>query len=221
MTMGVWFSNSLPPGVNYYSMSCCYPLMTCHFSPKKSQLLSVAFVDMFPEMEIGRTSGLVAGNLNGFNKLPLQDGKCVFAKKKKKSIPISLLYLALTVWANFHANLRGLGMNSGTVFKLRVYVCRCCRSRQTQRAICNAAGCPDWLLRWEAVLCKHCYQTEPSATVAACWRWQLIMSSWMTAPHWSQRLMKRSRKWRKMRKTDAGPFPCRGKMTKRGLRTRT
>lgn len=144
-------------------------------------------MDVVPEMEIGGAGGLVAGNLSGFNKLPLQHVFAKKKKKKKKAISISLLYLALTVWANFHANLRGLGMNSGTVFKLCVYACRCCRSRQTQSTICNAAGCPDCLLHWEAVLCKHCYQTEPTAAVAACWRWQLIMSSWMTAPYWSQR----------------------------------
>lgn len=39
-------------------------------------------MDVVPEMKIGGAGGLVAGNLNGFNKLPLQHGKCVFAKKK-------------------------------------------------------------------------------------------------------------------------------------------
>lgn len=164
---------------------------------------------MVPEREVGGAGGLVAGNLNGFNKLPLKCGKCVFAKKKReKSIPISLFYLALAVWANFHANLRGLGMNSGTVFKLCVYACRCCRSRQTQSTICNAAGCPDCLLHWEsgslqallpnwARCCRGCLLTLTANNV-------LLDDCTLLNPERSQRLMKRSRKWRRMRDTDAG-----------------
>lgn len=45
--------------------------------------------------------------------------KNVYLPKKKKRHHLPPL-LALTVWANFHANLRGLGMNSGTVSN---YVC--------------------------------------------------------------------------------------------------
>lgn len=46
--------------------------------------------------EMGGAGGVVAGNLNGFNKLPVQHGKCVFAKTnkikiKKNADPISLL----------------------------------------------------------------------------------------------------------------------------------
>ena len=41
-------------------------------------------MDMVPEMEIGGAGALVAGNLNGFHKLPLQNGKGICQKKKKK-----------------------------------------------------------------------------------------------------------------------------------------
>lgn len=110
-------------------------------------------------------------------------------------------------------------MNSGTIFKLCMYACCCCRSRQTQSTICNAAGCPDCLRLWEAEkrlyasivahCCRRCLLTLTANNV-------LLDDCALLKPERSQRLMKGSRKWRRMRATDAdaGPCPSGGKLPK-------
>lgn len=130
-------------------------------------------------------------------------------KKESWSSP-PLLHLAELAWAaiNFHANHKGFGMNSGTIFKLcaRVSVCtRLCvcaspffffflqELAETKHHL-HAAGCPDCLLLspgqgrgslWALLrngLCRRCF------CYAARKCWQLIMSSWMAVPYWSQRV---------------------------------
>lgn len=92
--------------------------------------------------------------------------KCVrlpAGKKKQKKKRVDLLPLASPLLQlgiaraaiNFHANHRGLGMNSGTVFQLCVHVRVCPRFvsalsllqelAETKHHL-HAAGCPDCLL---------------------------------------------------------------------------
>lgn len=61
---------------------------------------------------------------------------------------------------------------------------------------------PNW-----AHCCRCCLLTLTANNV-------LLDDCALLKPERSQRLMKRSRKWRRMRDTDAGPCPCREKLPK-------
>lgn len=68
---------------------------------------------------------------------------------------------------------------------------------------------PNW-----ARCCRRCLLTLTANNV-------LLDDCALLKPERSQRLMKRSRKWRRMRDTDAGSLSMWGEITERGLRTRT